>query len=199
MYRQHHNGHEIRDHLHQLERQSEALQGDCQRFRCSQHKTCDQRSPSCSLSHHFGCNRDEATTSGHVLAEPCDIAEREIGTCRTAKDARKYERLHLNASGVNACCACGFGINTRCAQMKAEPRPHHQKADGRNSQQCDKAQDMDIADIRNAEAWQRAAFQRARHALVAGGNKKPQRGACCRGNIERDAGHDEIGAELVDR
>src|SRR5690606_12816046 len=75
MHCQHHDGDEIGDHLHQLERKSEALQRNGKRFCCGQHKACGQCSPRSSLSHNLRCNGNEAATGSHVLAEPCDIAE----------------------------------------------------------------------------------------------------------------------------
>jgi len=83
--------------------------------------------------------------------------------------------------------------------MQAEACAHHQEADRRDSEKGGKGQYVDIADERHGEAWQSAAFQRARHALVARSKKKPERRCCRGGDVERNAGHDEISAKPVDR
>lgn len=83
--------------------------------------------------------------------------------------------------------------------MQAEAGAHHQKADRRNRQKGGKGQHMDIADERHGKAWQRAAFERTRHALVARCKIKPERGCRRCRNVKRNAGHDEIGAKPVDR
>jgi hypothetical protein len=80
-----------------------------------------------------------------------------------------------------------------------EAGAHHQQADRRDGQKGSKGQHMDIADERHWQARQRAAFQRARHAFVASGEIKAERCCRCRRDVERNAGHDEVGAETVDR
>ncbi len=83
--------------------------------------------------------------------------------------------------------------------MQAEARAHHEETDRRDGQKGREGEHMDIADEGHGKAWQGPAFQRAGHALVACREIKPERRCRRSRDVERDTGHDEIGAEPVDR